>query len=150
MKKIHTILFSITLLCGGLVACMSNTEQGKRDKRAESLQYVEKDTEAYTTIKYIDSVKDFGTVKKGTQVKLKYTFQNVGINPLYVINVQPSCGCTVADFTKGAILPGKTGEINASFDSNHGTTGSVRKSLIVTTNTTNDPNYVLAFIGNVN
>jgi hypothetical protein len=147
MKKISTILFSLTLLSGAFMACVNNSAQ---DKRAESLQYVESDTANYTTIKYIDSVKDFGTVKKGMQVKLKYTFENTGAKPLYVINVQPSCGCTVADFTKGAILPGKKGEINASFDSNHGTTGSVRKSLIVTTNTSNDPNYVLAFIGNVN
>ncbi|WP_191967880.1 DUF1573 domain-containing protein [Rhizosphaericola mali] len=147
MKKISTILFSITFISCSLIACKDNADQNKRE---EKLAYVEKDTANYTLIKYIDSVKNFGTVKKGTQVKLKYTFQNVGVNPLYVINVQPSCGCTVADFTKGAILPGKIGEINASFDSNHGSTGSVRKSLIVTTNTTNDPNFVLAFIGNVN
>jgi len=60
--------------------------------------------------------------------------------------VRPGCGCTVADYTKAAIPPGGTGEINAEFDSNHGTTGEVRKSISVQTNTTN-PSPRLVFFG---
>ncbi|PZP49452.1 MAG: hypothetical protein DI598_07815 [Pseudopedobacter saltans] len=108
-----------------------------------------KDTAAYTEVKFKDSMQNFGTVKKGELVKLKYAVENIGINPLFIVNVQPSCGCTVADYTKQPILPGKAGEIVATFDSNHGTAGQIHKSIIVTTNTKNNPNYVLAFEGTV-
>jgi len=52
----------------------------------------------------------------------------------------------VADYTKAAIMPGKTGEVNAEFDSNHGNPGEVHKSITVQTNTTN-PSPKLIFTG---
>lgn len=108
-----------------------------------------KDTASYTQVQFADSMQNFGTVKKGELVKLKYTVKNTGEYPLFIINVQPSCGCTVADYTKTPILPGKDGAINATFDSNHGSAGDVHKSIIVTTNSKNNPNFVLAFEGKV-
>lgn len=128
------------------LSCNSNNSQ----KNLIASQAIhEKDTSHYTLIAFPDSVQDFGNVKFGNKVKMTYHFKNVGDNPLYITNVEPSCGCTVADYTKAAVLPGKLGEITATFNSGHGAPGIVRKSIIVSSNTKNSPNYVLAFMGNV-
>lgn len=139
-------------LCGTILfsACKGNGSQNKILSVSEQLDANRtKDTAKHTTIRWIDSTQNFGTVKKGTQVKLVFHFENTGTNPLYITSVQPSCGCTVADYSKEAILPGKQGSISAVCDSNHGVPGSVRKSIIVSSNTSNDPNYVLAFTGEI-
>ena len=36
---------------------------------------------------------------------------------LIISNVQPTCGCTVPDFTKDPILPGQKGKITLKFNS---------------------------------
>lgn len=60
---------------------------------------------------------DFGKIKKGDVVSHVFEVTNTGKNPLIISNVQPTCGCTVPDFTKDPILPGKTGKITLTFDS---------------------------------
>lgn len=62
---------------------------------------------------------DFGTIKKGEVVQHIYEITNTGKNPLIISNVQPTCGCTVPDFTKTPILPGKKGQITLTFDSSN-------------------------------
>ncbi len=60
---------------------------------------------------------DFGKIKKGDVVNHVFEVTNTGKNPLIISNVQPTCGCTVPDFTKEPILPGKTGKITLTFNS---------------------------------
>jgi hypothetical protein len=96
----------------------------------------------------MDSAVNFGTRTKGELVHIQYVCKNVGNKPLFIYYVRPSCGCTVADYTKAAIAPGKTGEINAVYDSNHGIAGEIRKTISVETNTTN-PSPRLMFFGTV-
>jgi len=110
---------------------------------------IEQDTANYTTIQWIDSVKNFGTVKFGDKVNLEYAFKNTGDKPLYIIDVQPTCGCTIADYTQGAVMPGNTGTIKAVYDSHHDSPRVVNKNIIVTSNTKNDTHFVLAFTGTV-
>jgi hypothetical protein len=95
------------------------------------------DSANFTTVKWNDTAVNFGTVVKGEKVHIKYTCTNTGSKPLFIYSVRPGCGCTVADYTKAAIMPGKTGEVNADFDSNHGNPGEVHKSITVQTNTLN-------------
>ena len=109
---------------------------------------VDKDSVNFTTVKWKDTAVNFGTVTKGEKVHIKYTCTNTGDKPLFLYYVRPGCGCTVANYTKAAIMPGKTGEVDAEFDSNHGAAGEVHKSIIVQTNTTN-PSPRLTFSGTV-
>lgn len=152
VKSLAIVIFSASF---ALCSCKGKSNHDaslgifKSDKNANTNAEEKIDSTKLTTVAFTDSTQNFGTVKKGTQVKLVYHFTNTGKFPLYITNVEPSCGCTVADYSKEAILPGKSGTINAVFDSNHGTAGSVRKSIIVSSNTTNAPNYVLAFIGEI-
>lgn len=138
------------LLCSAVAWTSCNGVGSKNKKNSPpDASLILKDTAAYTQVKFVDSAQNFGTVKRGEQVKLKYTVENTGRNPLFIINVQPSCGCTVADFTKTPILPSQTGLIEATFDSNHGSSGDIHKSIVVTTNSKNSPNFVVTFEGKV-
>lgn len=77
---------------------------------------------------------DFGTIKEGDQVEYIYKFTNTGQAPLIIQNAQPSCGCTVPDWSKEPIPVGGTGFVKASFDSN-GKPNIQNKTITVTANT---------------
>ena len=70
-----------------------------------------------TTLVLAQSNYDFKDVKKGQVVDHKFEFTNTGKNPLIISQVKPGCGCTVPDYTKTPILPGKKGFVNLKFDS---------------------------------
>lgn len=77
---------------------------------------------------------DFGTIKEGETVEYTYKFTNTGEAPLIIQNAQPSCGCTVPDWSKEPIPVGGTGFVKASFDSN-GKPNIQNKTITVTANT---------------
>lgn len=60
---------------------------------------------------------DFGKIKKGDVVNHVFEVTNTGKNPLIISAVQPTCGCTVPEYTKEPILPGKKGKITLTFNS---------------------------------
>jgi hypothetical protein len=107
------------------------------------------DTANYTTIQWVDSIKDVGFVEKGKIADINFTFKNTGDKPLYVISTRPGCGCTVADYPKNAISPNGKGVITANYDSNKGGLGEFRKSIFVTTNTRNGPGHYIFLQGEV-
>lgn len=77
---------------------------------------------------------DFGTISEGQVVEHTFAITNTGEAPLIIQNAQPSCGCTVPDWTKTPIPPGGTGYVKAKFDSN-GKPNIQNKSITVTANT---------------
>src|SRR5947207_1300606 len=127
------VLFFSLFLLSVLCAC-NNANEANASAPPPN---VGTDSAKFTRVQWQDSVVDFGAVTKGEKVHIKYVCKNVGEKALFIYYVRPGCGCTVADYTKAAIPPGGTGEINAEFDSNHGTAGQVRKTISVETNTTN-------------
>ena len=60
---------------------------------------------------------NFGTVTQGTIVERDYVFTNTGKEPLVITSAVGSCHCTVPDYPKEPIAPGKTGTIHVKFDS---------------------------------
>lgn len=77
---------------------------------------------------------DFGTIKEGQVVEHSFEFVNTGEVPLLISNAQPSCGCTVPDWTKTPIPVGGKGYVKAKFDSN-GKPNMQNKTITVTANT---------------
>lgn len=77
---------------------------------------------------------DFGTIKEGDIVEYTYAIKNTGQAPLIIQSAQPSCGCTVPDFSKDPIPVGGTGYVKAKFDSN-GKQNIQNKTITVTANT---------------
>jgi len=77
---------------------------------------------------------DFGTVVEGKKVSYTYKVKNTGAAPLIIQTAQPSCGCTVPDWTHEPIPVGGSGFVKAEFDTN-GKQGINNKTITVTANT---------------
>ncbi len=106
------------------------------------------DSANYTSVEWQDSLVNFGTVNQGDKIHILFHCKNTGTKPLFIVAVQPSCGCTVASYTKEAIVPGAEGNVDAIFDSGHSNTPDVRKVISVTTNTI-EASPALVFTGTV-
>ena len=72
---------------------------------------------------------DFGKVKQNVPPTATITVTNIGTEPLIIDQATPSCGCTVSDYTKSPIAPGKTGTIKATY--NAAAVGPINKTLTV-------------------
>ena len=89
---------------------------------------------ALPTMDFKDTVYNFGTIRDGEVITHDFEFTNNGQNPLIVSNASAACGCTVADYPKEPVMPGKTGIIKAQFNS-AGKPGHQEKTVTLTTNT---------------
>ena len=105
------------------------------------------DTARFTTIQWLDSVVNFGTIQKGETIKVAFRFRNTGLHPLLITNVRAGCGCTVPEYTQQPVAPGAEGVVTGSFDSNKAQAGEVRKSIFVTANTGQKSSHTLIFTG---
>lgn len=141
MRKLLT--FIILLGFSALIAC-KNTSPEQIETAG-----IQNDTAKFTTISFKDTLVNFGTINMGEQTKILFEFTNTGNHPLYLTEVKPGCGCTVAEYTKGAIAPGSKGTIIAAFDSNKAHPGSVTKNIYVTANTSNGLLHTLIFSGEI-
>lgn len=97
-------------------------------------------------IKFDKDTHDYGTINKGADGNCFFTFTNIGKEPLIISNCRASCGCTVPNWPKDPILPGKTGKIDVHYDTNR--LGQISKSVTVTSNAKN-ASVVLMIKGNV-
>lgn len=88
-----------------------------------------------------DPLKDFGTVAKGTKLEHTFSVRNTGASDLQILQVQPACGCTVADFDK-VIKPGETGKIHAVVET-AAFSGPISKGITVQSNDPNQPSAQL-------
>lgn len=80
-------------------------------------------------------VHDYGTISKGSDGSSAFTFTNKGKSPLILSNVRSSCGCTIPQWPKEPIAPGKTGTIKVKYDTNR--VGPINKSITVLSNAAN-------------
>jgi hypothetical protein len=78
---------------------------------------VAKPTGPITSIVFEKPEYDYGTIKDGEKVKYNYKFKNTGKEPLIITDAKGSCGCTVPNWPREPIAPGKSAEINVEFDS---------------------------------
>jgi len=70
---------------------------------------------------------DFGKVKQGVPPTATFVVTNIGTDPLVIETASPTCGCTISDYTKSPIAPGKTGTIKATY--NAASLGAIHKTL---------------------
>lgn len=80
---------------------------------------------------------NFGEIERNKAVTADFKFQNTGSSPLYILSAKGSCGCTVADYTKGEILPGAYGEVTATY--NAAKVGLFNKTITVNANAGDGP-----------
>jgi hypothetical protein len=80
----------------------------------------------------VEPVKDVGSVSKGDKIVHDFAIKNEGDADLTITNVQPACGCTVAEFDK-VVKPGQTGKVHAVVDTST-FSGAIAKGISVFTN----------------
>ena len=94
----------------------------------------------YPNFKWVNTEHDFGEIKHLDPVVYEFEFTNKGQAPLVISEVEGSCGCTVADYTKDPVMPGKKGKVKATFDA--AAMGKFRKSIKVVANVEGGPEYL--------
>ena len=60
---------------------------------------------------------DFGRITQGESISYSFPFRNSGNADLVISGCSATCGCTVADYPRGRIAPGKEGYVTVSFNS---------------------------------
>lgn len=86
-------------------------------------------------IKFETTTHDFGTFSENEPVvSYEFVFTNTGDAPLVIHQAIASCGCTVPDYTKEPILPGKKGSIKVTYNGAGRYPGHFKKSITIRTN----------------
>lgn len=128
MKKIAAILF---LFCFASLTLFAQKQQ--QNNQNDSIIFTE-------------LIHDYGTIDVGSPGHCEFKFTNNKKTPLVISNVKPSCGCTVADWPKEPILPGKTGVIKLNYNTK--IPGTFSKTITVNSNAKNST-VILQIKGNV-
>ena len=82
------------------------------------------------------NIKDFGIIKKDEKVDLEFVIKNIGDGDLRIMDVDPSCGCTAAQWPKDKdIEPGNFESITITFDSKGRDIGHQKKTVTLFSNT---------------
>ncbi|MGQ2983936.1 DUF1573 domain-containing protein [Flavobacterium sp.] len=85
---------------------------------------------------------DYGVTSKDEDNGVRvFEFTNTGDAPLIIKEAKSTCGCTVPNWPKEAIAPGKTGKIEVKYNMNP---GPIRKTITVQSNAVNYPGGTVA------
>ena len=130
-RTIIVFIFSLLVTCK-INAQINNSNQEQGPEKPQS------------TITFKEVVYNFKVVEYGSDVSHSFFFTNNSNSTVTVKDVVPSCGCTTTDYTKGPIMPGKSGSISIKYDSSR--VGYFAKSVTVKIN---DETFTLTFLGTV-
>ena len=75
----------------------------------------------------------FGDIHQGDKVVHIFKFKNKGKAPLVISNATATCGCTIPEYPKEPVAPGRKGEIKVEFNS-AGKMGQQNKVVTITHN----------------
>jgi hypothetical protein len=90
---------------------------------------------------------NFDTIQQGEKVEHTFLLKNIGEKNLFIANAFGSCGCTVPEYPKEPIPPGKTAQVKVTFNS-AGKEGTQNKTITLVMNTTkrNEVLYMKGFV----
>jgi len=86
------------------------------------------------TMDFTDTLHNFGAMHANEVVEHDFTFTNNGKSPLIITSAFGSCGCTVPEYPRDAIAPGKSAIMKVTFNS-AGKSGHQEKSVTIHANT---------------
>jgi hypothetical protein len=93
---------------------------------------------------------DIGEVQAGQSAKASIAFSNTGDEPLRIIRINKSCGCTQASAAKTELAPGEPSTVEITFTAaTVGGGGKIGKTVTVVTNDPTDPTIRLQVTGTV-
>ena len=100
--------------------------------------------------KFEEETHDFGTLPDGPDATTEFSFKNVGKEPLIITQASASCGCTVPEWPKEPILPGKKGTIKVTFHTAGKSGQPFSKTVYINSNAATDKDrYEIYIKGNV-
>ena len=134
LLKIRRLLAVVVIGLCVLTACEEKTDGKLSTDLVTSPKSATETSDKQAAIKFDKEEHDFGTLLQGEVVSYSFHFTNVGNMPLIVSEVGSSCGCTVGDYPREPIAPGKTGSIKVTYNS-AGHNGFKSRYLTVMTNT---------------
>lgn len=68
-------------------------------------------------IHFLEKTHDFGVIKEANgPVSYEFEFENKGDEPLIIISVNASCGCTRPEYSDEPIKPGKKSKIKVTYN----------------------------------
>lgn len=132
-----TFQFIFILLLFSILTSCSQQEEGEVSTDLIHIPVSaenKKQQDAMPKLAFEQTEHDFGTLKQGEKVSFTYKFKNEGKANLIISTVVPSCGCTVAQFTKTPVNPGESGFITISLNTDN-KKGIMRKQVAVQANT---------------
>ena len=130
MKK---VLFTLSLLFTAFFGMNSVIAQAAVESGAQ--------------IEFEKETHDYGTISQYGDGSCEFIFKNTGNEPLVISNAKGSCGCTVPQWPREPIAPGKTGVITVKNDTKR--VGIIGKSVTLQSNATNEPTKTIRIKGNV-
>lgn len=89
---------------------------------------------------------DYGVIEHNAEPYREFHYTNTGNAPLVISNAKGSCGCTVPEWSKEPLAPGKSGIIKVRYATNR--IGKFSKTITLTTNEP-DSKHVLKIKGEV-
>lgn len=91
--------------------------------------------EKYPEMTFDRTTVDFGLFDRahGDQT-CWFKFTNTGNKELFILSAGSSCGCTVPEYPKTAILPGMTDSIKVTYSGATKRVGKMKKTISLTTN----------------
>jgi hypothetical protein len=79
--------------------------------------------------KFKTEVIDLGKLEAENPATATFYITNIGKEPLIIEQANPTCGCTIGDYTKAPIAPGEQGWIKATYNAK--SVGAFDKKLTV-------------------
>lgn len=141
--KPYTWTWLLTAMLFALTFNLSAQDQPIVDPVAESATL----KGPVATIEFNEFTYDFGIIEEGEIVSHTYTFTNTSDELLVLSNARGSCGCTVPQWPREAIIPGETASITVDFNSKN-KKGKRNQKVILTANT-NPPQTFIYLTGEV-
>jgi hypothetical protein len=127
-----------------LTGCQNNHRDGKLNSDDVQLPLNadgQTKKNALPIMEFDKKLHDFGDIRAGEKVSYPFRFVNRGRSNLLIQNASGSCGCTVPDFPKEPIPPGREGFIRVLFNS-EGKNGVQEKQVTILANTLPNTNEV--------
>lgn len=135
MKRI-SIALTFVLALATLISCgkKNAVSKIKKENIAEAQKRDKDISRGAAVISFDKEVFNFGTVKEGEIVETSFIITNTGKSDLVITDAKATCGCTVPDWPKNPIAPGKTGTVKVKFNTS-GKPNKQMKQITLYTNT---------------
>jgi len=102
-----------------------------------SLLFLSLFTFAQAEMTFETTEHDFGSIAYDGDGSYVFKYTNTGNQPLIILDVESTCGCTTPVYTKEPLKPGATGLITVEYDTSR--EGKFDKSVIITSTAKNSP-----------